>query len=438
MPYQSQTMGKNRKQRHAQRNNFFALKATAGMVGMSVVSITAVAQEEIDANHNHGQSYPRIDIQESSLLERPSLNENQIVPAETLSEKGIRPHITYLGEVFNNHSGGIANGTAWAGVLDFGVELDLEKLVGWQGATFFINAFHFSGDDVSGDLVGDINVVSNLYTETSFNFYNIYLQQELGAGDSFFKVGQIALDDDFMVSKSSLLFLNASFGPLPVESGNTAAPIYSLAAPGAVLHYAPTERWFVQGGVYAGDAGPAVSNNQGFDWRAGGEAGWMFIAETGFKYGQENGSVAKLGGYYHSGEYTRFADRVSEDGISTFYGVIDHQISGARGYPRINVFLRGGITPEDDIATITGYADAGVVVSDIFMQDDALGLALSWTDLSDGGAAKGRSSEIVTELTYQIPVNDWFTVQPDIQYIINPQGGGNDAFLTGLRAELSF
>ncbi len=128
----------------------------------------------------------------------------------------------------------------------------------------------------------------------------------------------------------------------------------------------------------------------------------------------------------------------TEDGIYTIYGVINHQIVRAEGCPGVNVFLRGGITPDDDIANVTAYADAGVVVSNLLTEDDALGFAVSWTDLSDGGAAGGRTSEIVTELTYQIPVSEGLTIQPDIQYIINPQVGGGDAFLTGLRAEISF
>ncbi len=433
-------MKQNRKQRHTQRKKSSALlpalKVGAGIICLAVIPTSALAEAEL--NPPLGHSHPGSDVQAASWIEQPGLTGNWGGTRGSLAEKGILPFATYLGEVFNNHSGGIDNGTAWAGLLDFGVELDLEKLAGWQGATFFVNAFYFHGDDISGDQVGDFNAVSNLYTDTSFNFYNIFLQQDFGDGDSFFKIGQIALDDDFMVSESSLLFLNAGFGPLPVQSGNTAAPIYALAAPGALVHYAPSEQWFVQIGIYTGDAGPAVSNNQGFDWNTGGASGWMFIAETGFKYGEQNGSVAKLGGYYHSGEYTRFSNGATEDGIYTIYGVIDHQIVRTEGCPGINVFLRGGVTPEDDIATVTGYADAGVVVSNVLREDDALGFAVSWTDLSDGGAAGGRSSEIVTELTYQIPVSDWFTIQPDIQYIINPQGGGGDAFLTGLRAEISF
>lgn len=357
-----------------------------------------------------------------------------------LEESGITPHATLLAEVYNNHSGGISNGSAFASLLDVGVELDLEKLAGWEGASIFANAFYFKGDDITGERIGDFNAVTNLYTDTSFNFYNIFFQQSFGNGDSFFKLGQIALDDDFMVSESALLFINAGFGPLPVQSGNTAAPIYALAAAGGVLHYDIEGPGFFQAGVYAGDSGAAESGNKGFGWKTGGAAGWMVMAEAGFSYGEDDASVVKVGGYYHTGDYQRFADGQTESGIYSMYAIIDHQLIASNGSPSLNVFFRGGITPKGEIAVVSAYAEAGLVSKNVFKQDDALGLSTSWTDVSDDFrlAEGGSSSETVMELTYQLPVNDCLAIQPDVQYIINPQGGGDNALVTGIRAEISF
>jgi porin len=355
-------------------------------------------------------------------------------------ESGVTPYATLLAEVYNNHSGGISNGSAFAGLLDVGVELDLEKLAGWEGASIFANAFYFTGDDISGERIGDFNAVTNLYTDTSFNFYNIFFQQSFGNGDSFFKLGQIALDDDFMASESALLFINAGFGPLPVQSGNTAAPIYALAAPGGVLHYDIEGPGFFQAGVYAGNSGDAESGNKGFGWKTGSAAGLMFIAEAGFTYGEDDASVVKVGGYYHTGDYLRFSDGQTESGIYSMYAIIDHQLIASSGCPSLNVFFRGGITPKDEIATVSAYAEAGLVSRNVFKEDDALGLSTSWTDLSDGFrlVEGGSSSETVMELTYNLPVNDWLAIQPDVQYIINPQGGDDNALVTGIRAEISF
>ncbi len=301
-------MNQNEQRGHSRRrtNLSHLLSTTAAGVGIIAVSATSAHAQSVSSPDTNPEVDPNVRNAEVENL--AGFTGNWGGGRQSLEEEEITPFATYTGELFNNHSGGIENGSAWAGLLDVGLELDLEKLAGWKGARVLVNVFYFHGGDLSGDQVGDFNAVSNLYTDTSFNFYNIFLQQEFGTGDSFFKIGQIALDDDFMVSESSLLFLNAGFGPMPVQSANTAAPIYALAAPGAVIHYVPTEKWFVQGGIYTGDAGAAASGNQGFDWNTGSASGWMFIAETGFRYGAENGSVAKVGGYYHSGEYARFSD----------------------------------------------------------------------------------------------------------------------------------
>lgn len=239
----------------------------------------------------------------------------------SLEDRGLVPYAAYVGEFMDNASGGGDEGSAFAGLLDFGLEADLEKLVGWEGGSFFVNAFYFKGNDVSGEHVVDFNAVSNLYTDTEFNVFNIFLRQSFDGDRLWFKAGQIAADDDFMVSESSLLFMNASFGSLPVQSGNIAAPIYSLAAPGALVYVEPIKDWYFQGAVYAGDAGPAQSDNQGFDWRTGGAAGWAWFGEVGHNYDLLEGGVIKLGGYYASSEFTNFTNGKNERGLGAFYAV---------------------------------------------------------------------------------------------------------------------
>ncbi len=189
----------------------------------------------------------------------------------SLADQGIRPYATWTGEYLANVDGGDREGGSFGGLLDFGLEMDLGPTLGLEGTTFFINAFYYSGDNPSED-VGDFNAVSNIYTDTEFNVFNLYLMQEFQDGAWLFKAGQIAVDDDFMGSDTAAIFVNSAFGPTPVESGNIAAPIYSLAAPGVYARAEPTESIYIQGAVYAGDAGPNEPGNHGFEWRTGGAA----------------------------------------------------------------------------------------------------------------------------------------------------------------------
>jgi porin len=79
---------------------------------------------------------------------------------------------------------------------------------------------------------------------------------------------------------------------------------------------------------------------------------------------------------------------------------------------------------------------------------DLLGLAFVYGLLSNQGIStiqqnKGTSpanTAFDIELTYQAQLTPWFTVQPDIQYVIHPgvtQAYPN-AFVVGMRASMTF
>ncbi len=55
---------------------------------------------------------------------------------DRLAEWGVALSATYIGEALGNASGGIRRGAVYEGRFDFGVDVDLDKAVGWSGATF--------------------------------------------------------------------------------------------------------------------------------------------------------------------------------------------------------------------------------------------------------------------------------------------------------------
>jgi porin len=42
---------------------------------------------------------------------------------------------SYTAEVWGNTTGGLRTGSVYTGLLDFGAEVDLEKLAGWRGGS---------------------------------------------------------------------------------------------------------------------------------------------------------------------------------------------------------------------------------------------------------------------------------------------------------------
>lgn len=364
---------------------------------------------------------------------------------DTLDQWGVMPTVGVTGEFLADVDGGRDEGSAWEALVDIGLKADFEKLIGWEGGEFYVNAFYYHGNDLSTDYVGNYNLVSNLYTDTDFNVFNIYLGQSLLDDRLYLKTGQIAADDDFMVSETALLFINSAFGPLPTESGNIAAPIYPLAAPGAFVRGEPAKGWYVQTAVYAGDAGPNQPSNHGFEWRTGGSAGWAWFGETGVDYELLGHGVFKLGGFYATGDFGNFVTGATEAGLGAFYGVIDHQLLDPDEDPvGLSLFCRGSFTPDTQLATVSAYVDGGFSLQSLLFSQDALGLGCSHTWFADDyqaasarGGATVTATETIIEATYSAAVTDWLAIQPDLQYIINPHYSDRDALVIGARCSIA-
>ena len=79
-----------------------------------------------------------------------------------LEDKGVDISGGYTAEVWGNTTGGLKTGAVFTGLLDFGAKLDLEKLVGWKGASVSTRWLWLSGRDASEDLVGNFLTISNI------------------------------------------------------------------------------------------------------------------------------------------------------------------------------------------------------------------------------------------------------------------------------------
>jgi porin len=134
---------------------------------------------------------------------------------------------------------------------------------------------------------------------------------------------------------------------------------------------------------------------------------------------------------------------------------------GDSGDQGLGVFLRLSGSP-DDRNLVDFYADGGVTYKGLIpgRDDDIAGLAVAYarigstaSDLDRDAQSFGnpnhpvRDFEMAIELTYSARLAPWWTLQPDLQYIIHPGGTipnpvtGRiipDAFVAGLRTSVSF
>jgi len=143
------------------------------------------------------------------------------------------------------------------------------------------------------------------------------------------------------------------------------------------------------------------------------------------------------------------------------YGVIDQMLwRGAQS--SASVFVRGGFSPSDR-NLLSWYVDGGVGFKGLFpgRADDTLTLGVAHSKISKDAAALDqdtlaldgppypiRNAETVFELSYIAQLAPWWTLQPDIQYIVRPGGNVPDpidptrtvenAFVIGVRTTITF
>jgi porin len=412
-----------------------------------------------------------------------------------MREAGLVLGLTENSEVLGNVSGGQRQGYDYMGRTELSADLDLGRLVGWHGALIHANLYQIHGRGLGADnLDGNILDPSNIEANRTTRLFDAWLQLSVWNDRMSVRLGQLAADDEFLVSQYAAAFLNGTFGWPAMMSANLpgGGAAYPLATPGIRVRYAPTPSWSWQTAVFngdpagkpaSGDSDPQMRDRLGLDFSTDGGA--FVISELAYAPPADKvlPTAYKLGVWYHSGA---FPDQRydTDDGLQAvtggaarqdrsdygLYAVIDQMLLPKAGAPGqgLGGFLRLGGSPQDDRNPVSVYADGGLTYTGPFegRDGDVAGIAFSYAGI--GGGARDydgdynaahptatrpvRDYEAAIEATYQIAAAPWWRIQPDIQYIIHPGGSVasptadstqpasamGDALILGVRTTVTF
>ncbi|HTA31458.1 MAG TPA: carbohydrate porin, partial [Candidatus Cybelea sp.] len=178
-----------------------------------------------------------------------------------LEDQGFSPALTFVSDVAGNPVGGRNQGITHADNLGLNLFFDLDKLAGLTGGSFLVTMSQRSGNSLSGEHVGNVFTVQQVYGGETFHLIDVAYEQKLQDDRVEFRLGRIAAGDDFLVSPYDWLFMQNAFDGNPVgifldSPGMTA---YPNATWGALVKVKPTQRTYVMGGVYNGD--PSIRDN---------------------------------------------------------------------------------------------------------------------------------------------------------------------------------
>jgi porin len=419
-----------------------------------------------------------------------------------LQNVGLSFGIQDTNEVFGNVTGGIKTGAAYDGVTLMSVGLDTQQAFGWEGGTFNVSAWNIRGRSLSADNLLVLQTVSGIEAAPTTRLWEAWYQQAFLNDRMDVKIGQQSIDQEFITSQGSSLFLNTVMGWPMVPSADLYAggPAYPLSSLGLRVRSRPTEDLTILGGVFQDNppGGPFNADGQLLGSTRGGgnfnlRTGALLIAEVQYAINQpSNGRLVsgdqkpsglpglyKLGAWFDTAPFQ--SQQLDNTGLSlanpnstgvpatqwhnwSIYAVADQAVwQPDPDAPRaVGVFARVMGAPGDR-NLINFSVNAGITLKAPLptRDDDTFGIGFGFAKVSSGAIALDqamnnfsgtfgpvRSSETFIEVTYQMQATPWWTVQPDFQYFFTPGGGivnannpshsVGNAAVCGLRSVVTF
>ena len=373
-----------------------------------------------------------------------------------LTKKGIDFNLVHKSDGLANASGGSKRGAAWDGHTELGLSLDLEKLAGWNATSAYVLYYSQLGSKFNSNFVGSNAGVDNIeVTTNTAQFYQAWLQKNFFNDQLSVLAGLYAVDTEFQVNDTAGLFINPIYGVSSEfsQSGQAGPAIFPVGALATRVKYTTSDNSFYAMGALT-DGVPGDPNNpHGMHIKLGRGDGTFSIAEFG--YTPQTAGLAEdaemfnkyaIGIWRYSAKLPNLDPASSDTHRSQgVYVLGERSLYVEQGRPAQGLagFVRLGFAPEET-QQVDWSGAAGLRYHGLFdgRDDDIAGIALATSRAGNLYRNLNGSDRYETnlELTYRAQIKPWLTLQPDVQYIINPNMDLNlkDVWVLGVRTELNF
>jgi porin len=375
----------------------------------------------------------------------------------SLEQQGITLRAHYLSETAGNPIGGLEQGIKYAQQIDFGADLDLGKLVGLPGGAIHFTFTDRAGRSLAAEDIGNIISVQEIFGGgQNFRLAELSYQQSLFDDRLNVKLGWIHAADDFTSSPIYCYFQNNGFcgqpAGIPIDSGYTTFPVGSW---GGVVKLRPLSDLYLQAGAYEVNPTLAEETN-GFKLGTSGATGVIVPVEAGWHVSLGSDRLPgnyKVGAYYDSSKAPDLgaSPPATMRGRWGVYFLADQMIyresaDSDRGLTIFGVFVYA----HPDTALLQYFWEAGLLYRGTFTgrDQDTIGLAVNQSRVSNqlisaqkaAGNVAVQSAETDIELNYRAQITPFFSLMPNLQYVIRPNGDETipNAFVLGLQAGLTF
>ena len=354
--------------------------------------------------------------------------------------------VDYVHDAWRNTRGGLSTGHRNLDYAELSFQADGAALWNIPELTLYASANYTNGQSVSDDLTGDAQVVSNIQAISTVRLGELWAEWGMGRSNNF-RAGLYNLNAEFDCIDSGALFLNSSHGigidisqsglngpsifPVTAFAGrlrwtiNSAWSLFTAAADGVPGDPDRPKRTVVHFGEQEGALLIAEANRSGTRLRKLGFGAWRYTGELDRIDSEVTGARSHSAGAYVLADMKLYSpEPQSEQGLTAFvrYGVAN------KGVNRFG-----------------NYTGAGVTYTGVLAHDDQLGFAMARARNADAyrtvqgrGGLATDSAETNFELTWRFALKEWLSVQPDLQYILNPDTNPTlrNALAVGVRFEI--
>jgi len=359
-------------------------------------------------------------------------------------EAGIDLQVSLTLDWVGSFSGGLARGSATPWLLNLGLNLDLGRLVGWQGGEVFALGQIERGGDPSERLVGDLQGVDEIAVAGGLTqLSQLWFRQMLFEERLSVQVGKLDFESAFASPPASQGYLNSGMAA-PSIFDDAAAPTYPDQAFGVVVQGRAFEWMTLSIGVFDGSNAPALGGPPSGTGPSGpgtffdNDAGYFVIGEAdlGWSIGALPGAVG-LGGWGHTGRFERFDGTVVR-GVQGGYAWLQQTLwlgdeSDLSG-PSLTVWLTGGAST-GEVLSIPWSVAGGILWNGPIpgRPQDALGVGLAYAAANVGpGSPFTRRGELAIETFYRLQLTPAVFVQPDLQVIVDPGASSRGTAIVGI------
>lgn len=384
----------------------------------------------------------------------------------------------YTGEAASIVEGGARRGSAYAGQLFVGADIDLEKALGWSNTQIHVAFTNRHGKNLAETHIGNSTSVQEIYGGQNTRMARLTVASTFLDGKLQVEAGRTVANISFLGSELCQYFqTNSACGNPTFVFRTSSFTWWPVSSWGAHAQYWLSDNLYFHAGVYEENTAHQGKGDHGFDWSVGDSTGVIVPVTLGYQTTWENDRYPKryeIGGWYDSADYADplydeagdYAvvtnnDYATLNGRSGVFARFEHVVS--RPYPtsKRSLTLFGALLTGTSGELIEDfYYKAGFVKRGTFSNrdNDSIGFVITRQYYShnalenqrlaralNGGSGRPAGSQTMLELSYGIYVNDNVRVQPNIHYIINPDQFSqpertealDDAVVIGLRFDIN-